>query len=498
MIATMVEAHSRKRRKLLLDFYAENSTTPEGTGHDDLHCEKSTVAADEDEATDVKLARLMSLYPHLDQEFLLDVLVSFEGNVTAALAALQAKHGAHEAATPNALPSLHKEKLRTTSVPGIQTSLLSSFRSVPKSVPSPGSARPLTKRGKTLYLYTPEDVAAHTPCSIIHNFLPADEANALLTELLEESKTFKPYTFQLFGNKAQSRHTSSIYVSTKEEAKLYSSEYNLDGAYRTDVRILTPRLRAVSDRVQKAVNEQVRQRILTHYPNKQKLRYQSPKEWIPNVAFVNCYDGPSECVGYHSDQLTFLGPRAIIGSLSLGVAREFRVRKIVARDENDSEDSGSSKTETTTEASSPTKKKNNRLPDHISDAQGQISIHLPHNSLLVMHAEMQEEWKHSIPPVQTISPHPIAGNRRINITYRWYRESLQPHRIPRCRCGVPAILKCVQRKRSNRGRYMWMCYAGNSPESKTGCSFFQWAEFDDDGEPLWISSSHENGEWNSR
>jgi hypothetical protein len=31
---------------------------------------------------------------------------------------------------------------------------------------------------------------------------------------------------------------------------------------------------------------------------------------------------------------------------------------------------------------------------------------------------------------------------------------------------------------------MWMCYAGYSPGG-TGCAFFQWAEFDDDGEPLW-------------
>lgn len=494
----MVEAHFRKRRKLLLDFYADKDSSTKRTAHD-KHCEESTTAADEDEPTDVKLARLMSLYPHLDQEFLLDVLVSFEGNVTAALAALAAKHGANEAAKPNSLPSLHKEKLRTTPVPGIQTSLLSSFRKVTKTDPSAGWSKPLTKRGKTLYLYTPEDVAAHTPCSIIHNFLPPDEANALLAELVEESKTFKQYSFQLFDKKAHSRHTSSIYVSTEEEVKLYSSEYNLDGAYRTDVRLLTPRLRAVSDRVQKAVNEQVRQRIQTHYPNKQKLRYQSPKEWIPNVAFVNCYDGPSECVGYHSDQMTFLGPRAIIGSLSLGVAREFRVRKIVARDESDSEGSGSSKAENTTkEASSSTNKKNNRLLDHISDAQGQISIHLPHNSLLVMHAEMQEEWKHCIPPAQNISPHPISGNRRINITYRWYRESLQPNKIPRCRCGVPAILRCVQRKQNTRGRYMWTCYAGGPPESKSGCSFFQWAEFDDDGEPFWNQINGENGEWSNK
>jgi hypothetical protein len=31
---------------------------------------------------------------------------------------------------------------------------------------------------------------------------------------------------------------------------------------------------------------------------------------------------------------------------------------------------------------------------------------------------------------------------------------------------------------------MWMCYAGYTP-GKEGCSFFQWAEFDDDGDPVW-------------
>jgi hypothetical protein len=31
---------------------------------------------------------------------------------------------------------------------------------------------------------------------------------------------------------------------------------------------------------------------------------------------------------------------------------------------------------------------------------------------------------------------------------------------------------------------MWLCYMGSKP-GKHGCGFFQWAEFDDDGEPLW-------------
>ena len=162
-------------------------------------------------------------------------------------------------------------------------------------------------------------------------------------------------------------------------------------------------MRAVSEKVMRAVNNEIEKRIKSHYPGRQKLRYQSPNVWTPNAAFVNCYKGGGESVGYHSDQLTYLGPRAVIGSLSLGVAREFRVRKIVARSSEQ-----------------------NDMSTRRADAEGQIAIHLPHNSLLVMHAEMQEEWKHSIHPAQAIVPHPMAGDRRINITYRNYREDFHP------------------------------------------------------------------------
>lgn len=216
----------------------------------------------------------------------------------------------------------------------------------------------------------------------------------------------------------------------------------------------------------------------SQYPGGKKLKHQSPHPWIPNAAFVNCYDGGNQSVGYHSDQLTYLGPRPIIGSISLGVAREFRVRRIVPQD---SDPNSSSKAATNAESK------------HDAYASGQISIHLPHNSLLVMHAEMQEEWKHSIAPAVTIDPHPIAGNKRINITYRDYKASLHPRFTPRCKCGVPTVLRAVQRKKENWGRYFWMCHAGNVP-GKDSCTFFQWAEFDDDGNPIWNSETTDDKE----
>lgn len=120
----------------------------------------------------------------------------------------------------------------------------------------------------------------------------------------------------------------------------------------------------------------------------------------------------------------------------------------------------------------------------LADAQGQISIHLPHNSLLIMHADMQEEWKHSIAPAQTIDPHPLAGKKRLNITYRYYKDNLHPKYTPKCKCGVPTALRCVTKQKETRGRYMWMCHTSYVP-GEDGCSFFQWAEFDDDGKPPW-------------
>ena len=425
---------------------------------------------EEEESTDVKLAILASLYSSRSQDDLLEILLSCEGSV----------HDAIEVLSAPTDPSPQKKRATTT---GIQSAL--SYASRVDGEPVKPAAQSLTKRGRTLHLYSPQDIAAHTPCSIVHNFLPPHLANALLQELLPEATSFSSATFKLFDNVVQSPHTACFYVTDKITLVKQKEEYLYNGSNLDDIREILPVMREVSDLVRDTVNGEIRKRIATHYPNGEKLRYQSPKEWQPNAAFVNCYDGAHQSVGYHSDQLSYLGPRAVIGSLSLGVAREFRVRRIVPPD-------------------SPPTSPSQTIPNAArtqADIQGQISIHLPHNSLLVMHAEMQEEWKHSIAPAQSIEPHPIAGNKRINITYRWYRDEFYPKYTPRCKCGVPTVLKCVQKKKATRGRYMWMCQVGGKADPGTkeknamkdgdgnrntgGCEFFEWAQFTDDGEPIW-------------
>ncbi|KAH6856595.1 hypothetical protein B0I37DRAFT_79244 [Chaetomium sp. MPI-CAGE-AT-0009] len=416
-----------------------------------------TTQSTHEESTDVKLAILSSLHPTIDQETLLDILLAHDGDVEATSRTFRARLP-RKPGTGNTVAA--QSSLRSFAVSSASPDLSSQSK----------RAKLLSRKGATLHLYDPVDISEHTPCTIIHNLLPIEEANSLLKELLEESKSFEKITFKLFDNVVSSPHTSSFYVGSYEELQEQKYEYVYNGSKLTDVRTLTPQLERVKARVQEAVNREIQERIQTRYGGK-KLKYQSPKPWTPNAAFVNCYNGPQESVGWHSDHLTYLGPRAVIGSLSLGVTREFRVRRILPQDDavaNDPDSSG---------------KSNNNSSN--PDLAGQIAIHLPHNSLLVMHADMQEEWKHSVSPAQAIDPHPIAGNRRINITYRHYRDGFHPRNTPRCPCGVPVVLRVVNKKRENWGRYFWMCHAGNVP-GKEACEFFRWAEFDQDGEPLGV------------
>ncbi|KAE9988365.1 hypothetical protein EG327_003394 [Venturia inaequalis] len=348
----------------------------------------------DDESTDFKLAMLASVYPDLDQSLLLDILLVENGSVEAALDNLNKD-------------SRSSRKKQSNSGVGYQASL--TFFNIGSSSTK---KQTLTKKGKTLHLYSPDDIAANTPCSIIHNFLQKELADALLRELLQEAPTFQRERFKMFDRVSESPHTMCFYVDSEDAAEIQRTQYVYMGDRIADVRPSLPKMREVSSKVQVAVNAENEKRIRDFYPGGKKLQYQSPDEWKPNAAFVNCYDGGQESVGYHADQLTYLGPRAIIGSLSLGVSREFRVRRIISKDED--------------EPANKSRKKDD------ADAEGQIAIHLPHNSLLVMHAEMQEEWKHSIAPAQSIDPHPIAKNKRLNITYRWYKDALHPKYTPRC------------------------------------------------------------------
>jgi len=195
---------SRKKRKLSSP---SKSTTTE---------EISALSAPDDESTDFKLALLSSTHPDIEQQVLLDVLLAHEGSVGKVLDSLR---------SPGSPPK------KSSAATGYQSSL-SGFVATNDAIATPGK-KLLSKKGKTLHLYSPEDVAKHTPCSIIHNFLPAEEANALLEELLKEAPTFERMTFRLFDNVVQSPHTACFYVEGMEELQRQKTEYIYNGGLLT-------------------------------------------------------------------------------------------------------------------------------------------------------------------------------------------------------------------------------------------------------------------------
>ena len=72
--------------------------------------------------------------------------------------------------------------------------------------------------------------------------------------------------------------------------------------------------------VEKMVSEELSKRA--RYPLEWGGRSGPDKlPWRANVAASNCYEGAKESVGFHSDQLTYLGPYPTIASISLGEQR---------------------------------------------------------------------------------------------------------------------------------------------------------------------------------
>lgn len=203
---------SRKRQRL------SPTTNPAFNKNITLRKDAEQEPFSEDDSTELKLAVLASLHPSVDQGVLLDVLLANNGSVEAASEALFAP------ANPPAKKSHAPASITYQS----SLSTLSSSKG-----PSSISSKRLTRKGRTLHLYSPEDVAEHTPCSIIHNFLPPEEANDLLRELLTEAPTFEKQTFKVFENVVQSPHTACFYVQSLEDERMQKTEYLYNGSYLT-------------------------------------------------------------------------------------------------------------------------------------------------------------------------------------------------------------------------------------------------------------------------
>ncbi|ODQ75888.1 hypothetical protein LIPSTDRAFT_48567 [Lipomyces starkeyi NRRL Y-11557] len=385
-------------------------------------------AADEgDYDTDTKLALFASLYPDIPTDLLIELLIAANGSVAKAANTLRPTYAAHDAIR-------YRLSTRQNILQSSVTQYLGSGRKSSNVI-----------NNKVVHLYTPASIASLTPCTFHPFFLPPHLADSLLRQLLDDSIHWRPNQFRLFNREVASPHTTSFYVNPQHFDEFRDS-YRYNGAIIKDVRPFSDIMIHVQKLVEDTVSTELEKRGYRHFQYKGK--------WVADVAFCNRYNGPGEAVGYHSDRLTYLGPMPVIASLSLGVTREFRLREICTPSQT-------------------------------------YSLHLPHNSLLIMHAPCQEKFKHSVIPTRTVDSHPIAGISRINITYRMYRPCFSTSKIPVCQCGISMILRCVSKKQDSLGRYFWSCSA--SYQQDKGCEEFVWATFTPDGEPVEDNNNSDTG-----
>ncbi|KIM57620.1 hypothetical protein SCLCIDRAFT_130065 [Scleroderma citrinum Foug A] len=322
------------------------------------------------------------------------------------------------------------------------------------------TAKPSIPRLPPLTLSNPTMVAQHTPCTQHLSILPPELACKLFYHMLDLSRSWSRNRWWLFDRVVESPHRTSFFVreyttdgSWHEAAQYWQAMYN---GRKTDPPDVFPEvMEAACEYVEKVVNEEMSKR--DRFPLEWAGHKPGDQLWHANVAAANCYEGRKESVGFHSDQLTYLGPYPTIASLSLGASRTFRLREVVPSDE-------------------------------ISTRHARtFNVPLPHNSLFIMHASTQESFKHSVPPQSVLDlhrplyPHPSRPssppeptNRRINITFRFYRPDFNPKSTPRCKCGVPTILRADMKNRHDgkTDRYWWSCYAGAENDGK-GCDFWQ-------------------------
>ncbi|KAG0305137.1 hypothetical protein BGZ98_004552 [Dissophora globulifera] len=397
---------------------------------------------------DFKLATLFSIFESTPEEILRKALLDADGDLEQAIPlilSIDSKPLSRDSSANDdpaiSDPTSQKHKSSTPEEPNTLLPSLNDrlrWKEPLDDLPSSSSALP-TRPPKPLVLYNPADVEKNCPCTLLFNVLDKDLAGRLLQVMLKDSETWNRNRWWLFERIVESPHKTSYFAEEDEDLRKVSS-WTYNGTKQDAPRRFLPEMKEAKLVVRRIVNDLRKMRTI--HP------YEVQGDWNCNVAAVNHYAHSKESVAWHADKLTYLGPRPTIASLSLGATRFFRIRKVVP------------------DAKNP-------------DTAGQlISIALPHNSLCIMWPPMQEEWKHEIPPQATITPHPISGSARINITFRVRREGFSSEETPVCKCGVAMVLRCVFKNQANYGRYFYMCYGAGSQEGRS-CGAFHWVDMEE-------------------
>lgn len=270
-----------------------------------------------------------------------------------------------------------------------------------------------------------EELTKLAPAHVLRRVLPSQLATDLLKELLHESKEmWRSSSWVVRGKEHMTPRTTAMYDLSLEagqgEATKASTQQTNPGAEE----LHRPRASCMPSELLRQAARCIHAAVKQHRPE---------STWSPTLALGNRYDDGRACVGWHSDFLNSLGPRPIIVGLSLGACRRFSLR---------------------------------RTSDH-----SVVAIPMPHNTVVIMWDDCQEEWEHSVPRQadSSIGKHPVAGLVRISLTFRMARPELA-EKQKLCSCGRPSVLK------SKGGRYYLAC----SPMGTSSqCGFWEhcpWAQ----------------------
>ncbi|CCH42145.1 hypothetical protein BN7_1690 [Wickerhamomyces ciferrii] len=381
--------------------------------------------------TEAKISKLKKTFPECDESSLLELLISCDGSISTT-----------ESLLYESFPQQNK-RIKLESHLSRQSNI--------NSLLGQDESTPLNKIGnhsKPIYLYTKSDIETTIPYASIHfNFLPEELSNNLLNFLLKDDQGWSPQEFYLFGNACKSNHQSKVYSSKTQETLYYNGhKYTSRSSYTDDLKM-----------TQLLIEDQVNKELQT----RDLLPFQHQDPWKGELAVCNKFESKSNNLDWHSDRMTYIGPHPIIASFTLGATRDFRIRK--QYDEQDG----------------------SKPPIY--------SIPLPHNTLLIMHAGFQEEFKHCVSSTTEFHPHPMAGSIRFNLTYRNYLKRFQDN-LPMCsQCGNQMDLRRSFKKPENRGRYIWLC-TGNYLGKE--CNGFHYANFNEDC--LYTDNVDECSRWISR
>lgn len=194
-------------------------------------------------------------------------------------------------------PSKRTQASPSTSKPIVD--LMSVLRQPPPSTKQPIPRLP------PLTLSSPSLVSQHTPCTLHLSILPPELACKLFYTMLDASEGWKKNKWWLFDKVVESPHRTSFYtrkVDGEDDNWEDAAQYWYNGRKTDPPPQFPDAMEEACSYVETIVNSELAKR--PRYP----LEWAGGKGWRANVAAANCYEGGKESVGFHSDQLTYLGP----------------------------------------------------------------------------------------------------------------------------------------------------------------------------------------------